>query len=295
MRKVNFLDEIKGLNEYDFSMFVYKDNKTKSNIFCKKHQFGFKRNLKQIRNGILCPICSDKVTTNLNFINKSKEIWGKSKWNYSKTKYKNYRTRVTIVCQSHDEEIQVYPKQHLKLQKDCLICKQERMSIDFINKSKEIWGNRWDYSALLYKNNKTNVTLICKKHGKFKQRPDNHLFNMNGCPSCNKSKGEIIISKFLDKNNIEYIFQKKFENCVNKYSLRFDFYLPILNKCIEYNGEQHYKEIDFFGGEKTLKYNRKRDDIKLKFCKDNNIDLIIIKYNESIEEKLNFLTKNNIT
>jgi hypothetical protein len=177
-------------------------------IFCKKHQFNFQRNLKQIRRSILCPLCSDKVTTNLNFINKSKKIWGETKWDYSKTNYKNYRTKVTIVCQSHGEEIKVYPKQHLKLQKDCVCCKQERMSLDFINKSKEIWGNRWDYSALLYKNNKTNVTLICKKHGEFKQRPDNHLFNMNGCPSCNKSKGEIIISNFLDKNNIEYIFQK---------------------------------------------------------------------------------------
>jgi hypothetical protein len=295
MIKNCFITEVQDLVTYDFSGFIYKDNKTKSNIFCKKHQFNFQRNLKQIRRGILCPLCSDKVTTNLNFINKSKKIWGDTKWDYSKTMYTGNRNKIIIGCKNHGYEFEVYPNQNLKSQKDCVYCKQERMSLDFINKSKEIWGDRWDYSALLYKNNKTNVTLICKKHGKFKQRPDNHLFNMNGCPSCNKSKGEIIISNFLDKNGIEYIFQKKFQNCVNKYPLRFDFYLPIQNKCIEYNGEQHYEKVDFFGGNKTLKYNKKRDNIKSEFCKDNNIDLIIIKYNESIEDKLNFLISNDIT
>jgi hypothetical protein len=295
MVKNCFSTEVQNLVTYDFSEFVYKDNKTKSTVICKKHQIKFHRNLKQIRKGILCTICSDKITTNLNFINKSKRIWSENKWDYSKTMYTGNRNKIKIVCKKHGYEFEVYPNQHLKLQKDCVYCKQEKMSLDFINKSKEIWGNRLDYSSLLYKNNKTNVTLICKKHGEFKQRPDNHLFNMNGCPSCNKSKGEIIISNFLDKNGIEYIFQKRFQNCVNKYQLRFDFYLPVQNKCIEYNGEQHYEKVNFFGGDKTLKYNKKRDNIKLNFCIDNDIELIIIKYNESIENKLNFLISNDIT
>ena len=220
------------------------------------------------------------------------ELWGETKWDYSKTKYKDSRSKVIIVCQRHGYEFEVYPTQHLKLQKDCLHCKRDKMSLKFIEKSKSLWGDSLDYSELVYKNNKTDVILICKYHGSFKQRPDNHIFNMNGCPSCNKSKGELMISNFLDNNDIEYVFQKKFEKCINKYTLRFDFYLPKFNTCIEYNGEQHYKEIDYFGGSKTLKYNKKKDNIKYKFCKKNNIDLIIIKYNESIEDKLNFIFNN---
>jgi len=53
------------------------------------------------------------------------------------------------------------------------------------------------------------------------------------------------VSYLLD---IEYIKQKRFEKCRNKLPLPFDFYLPNENICIEYDGIQHFKPIDYFGG-----------------------------------------------
>ena len=47
---------------------------------------------------------------------------------------------------------------------------------------------------------------------------------------------------------------------------------------IEYDGEQHYKAIDCWGGEKALKRCQKRDEIKNKYCKKNGITLIRIPY-----------------
>lgn len=44
-------------------------------------------------------------------------------------------------------------------------------------------------------------------------------------------------------NNIEYIKQKTFENCIDKRKLKFDFYLIKLNICIEFDGIQHYESI----------------------------------------------------
>lgn len=52
------------------------------------------------------------------------------------------------------------------------------------------------------------------------------------------------IEKILEKNNIRYIKEKTFDKCVNPKTnryLRFDFYLPDYNCCIEYDGEQHFK------------------------------------------------------
>lgn len=94
------------------------------------------------------------------------------------------------------------------------------------------------------------------------------------------SFGEKRVKLFLDKNNISYEMEKKFETCKNKKELPFDFYLPKYNLCIEYDGELHYKSSSIYGGDKTLYKIRKNDDIKTNWCKQNNIKLIRIPYNK---------------
>ena len=113
----------------------------------------------------------------------------------------------------------------------------------------------------------------------------NHL-NNQGCPICKESKGEKEIRNYLKNNNIVFESQKKFNNCRNKNPLPFDFYLPLLNICIEYDGIQHYKSNTFFGGEKGLKQRQINDKIKTQYCKDNDIRLLRIKYNQNNLKKL---------
>jgi hypothetical protein len=120
-----------------------------------------------------------------------------------------------------------------------------------------------------------------------------------GCPKCNKSWGEKRIAKFLDNINIIYIPQHQFKNCKNIFPLRFDFYFPELNTCLEYNGKQHYEEVnnDFFGTKTTLKDRQRLDRIKENYCKNNNIKLLIIPYWEfnNIESILeNLMVEKNI-
>jgi very-short-patch-repair endonuclease len=68
--------------------------------------------------------------------------------------------------------------------------------------------------------------------------------------------------------------------------LPFDFYIPEFNMCIEYDGEQHFKAVDYFGGEDGLKIRQIHDRIKTDYCNSNNILLLRIRYDENIEEKL---------
>lgn len=93
-------------------------------------------------------------------------------------------------------------------------------------------------------------------------------------------QGELMIEKRLTELGIDYVTQKTFSECNHKQPLRFDFYLPKHNMCIEYDGEFHYIPFAFTGGEKGLKAQQKRDAIKNKFCIKEGIKLIRIPYFE---------------
>lgn len=69
----------------------------------------------------------------------------------------------------------------------------------------------------------------------------------------------------MNQNNI--LYQKEYPIVINNRKLRFDFVIFNLNKLyyiIEFDGEQHYKSIDYFGGDKHLKETQERDIIKNK-------------------------------
>ena len=115
----------------------------------------------------------------------------------------------------------------------------------------------------------------------FKLEPDKFLnrYNKKYCPICyyKKSHGEILIHKFLEQNNYEYQKEFSFPDLKN---LRFDFYLPDKNIIFEYDGEQHFYPIEFFGGEEVLKFTQERDQLKNKYCIENQIQLFRIPYTE---------------
>lgn len=64
----------------------------------------------------------------------------------------------------------------------------------------------------------------------------------------------------------------------------FDIYVPSINTVFEYQGEEHYKPIELFGGEQEFKERQIRDMKKREFCNKNNIKLIEWKYNELINK-----------
>lgn len=105
------------------------------------------------------------------------------------------------------------------------------------------------------------------------------------------------IGRILDSLNYNYIPQKSFKDCINpttKKKLRFDFYLPDYNLCIEYNGKQHYESISEIGWNtpEALKDLQKRDNIKKEYCAKNNIKLWIIPYWEQQNINEEYIQKN---
>ena len=116
-----------------------------------------------------------------------------------------------------------------------------------------------------------------------------HINSKQGCPICSESKGEREIGIILKKFNINFIQEKKFCDLKFKNCLSFDFYLPVYNVCIEFDGEQHFASYDIFGGEEAFKIIQQRDELKKLYCKKNDIRLLNISYLD--KNKIEFLIK----
>ena len=276
----------KQFDKYDYSLVDYKTSKTKIKIICPIHG-QFEQTPNSHLNGKGCSKCSStaKLTTE-EFIIKAKKIH-KNKYDYSKTEYNNMKNKITIICPIHGE-FEQESGSHINQKTGCSKCskKHKYNNKEFIDKCTIIHGNKYDYSNVKYINNYTKIKIICYKHGEFNQTPSNHLSG-KGCESCRESKNESLISVFLKNKNLTFIPQHKFIDCKYKRLLPFDFFLPDYNLCIEFNGEQHYKPIDFFGGKDGFIKQQIRDKIKIDYCNDNNIKLLIINFNDDIFNKLN--------
>ena len=159
-------------------------------------------------------------------------------------------------------------------------------SKQFIKDAKNIHGDKYNYSIVEYINTRTKIKIICPKHGIFEQTPNNHTSQKQGCPICKESRGEKKISEILKKLNINYVREYKFEACRNINPLSFDFYLITHNICIEFDGKQHFEPNEFFGGVEGYNKLIINDEIKNEYCKNNNIRLIRIRYDENINERL---------
>jgi len=231
-----------------------------------------------------------KKLTKEEFIMKSKFVHGKI-FDYSLVDYVNSKTKVKIVCVKHGVFKQ-RPNDHLGGY-GCRKCQYEKTSKlnrftneEFIKRGKKIHGDKYDYSECKYDGYEKKISIICPNHGVFHQTPHNHLSGY-GCFKCGEYKGEKIIRLFLDEHGITYEHEKSFDDCRDKFPLRFDFYLPEENLLIEFDGIQHYQSIPFFGNDDGLKSYRKRDKIKNHYVINDNLKLlrlptILIEHDELI-------------
>lgn len=64
---------------------------------------------------------------------------------------------------------------------------KKKTTDEFIKDAKKIYGDRYDYSKVIYNGNKTKVCIVCREHGDFYQTPDSHLRG-RGCPLCGNIK-----------------------------------------------------------------------------------------------------------
>jgi len=224
------------------------------------------------------------------FLLKAIKIHG-DKYDYSELSYIGAKESIKIICKKHSYFYQ--RADHHINGHGCPSCKQDNMILnndEFKNRAISVHGNKYIYDKVNYKHNKNKIIIVCQTHGDFLQTPAHHVGSRHGCPLCRESRGEKIIADYLDNINISYKRQKTWSGCRDKNLLPFDFYIQSLNTLIEYDGRQHFEPVEYFGGIKCLVSIQRHDNIKTKFCEDNNINLIRISYDENISAKLSHLS-----
>lgn len=208
-------------------------------------------------------------------------------------KYINLTTKVEILHKPCNTSRLVLPDSLLRGRR-CPLCaslqdkgyKFNKTHSDFVKIINDVYKDEYDILSE-YKNMKSKILVVHKSCGfEWSVNPDNFIRG-HGCPKCSSNSiGENKIEKFLSKKDITYYFQQRFLDCRDKNPLPFDFGIPYEDGSwllIEYHGKQHYESVDFAGrGEKwakeQLKDQKKKDKIKLKYCQDNNMSLLIIPY-----------------
>lgn len=295
LKNINqFIEEAKKThdNKYDYSKVNYINTNTKVEIICPTHGSFW-----QIPNNHLqgqgCPKCGKESRAkerlkNINqFIEEAKKTHN-DKYDYSKIDYKNSRTKIEIICPTHGSFFQT-PDSHLQGQ-GCPVCGRERPTLrltklEILQKIKKVQGDKYSYAKSNFDNVKSvedKIEIICPIHGSFFQQIHSHI-NGSGCPKCKESHGEKKIRKWLEEKNIEYVYQKKFKDLGK---LSYDFYIPSKNLLIEFQGEQHYKPVESFGGLESFKKQRENDYKKKNYAKKNKIMLLEVPYWETNLESL---------
>lgn len=210
--------------------------------------------------------------------------------------YINAKTPTEHYCEIHQVTWNISPSAALQGQ-GCQFCKNERIG-DALKKSEEQYIKELSiiHPNIVLRGQYigANIPTLheCLIHSyKWYPTPGN-LLGGHGCPKCNESKGETQISLWLEQNKIINVPQKRFDDCCNTKPLPFDFYIPESNVCIEYQGEQHYRPVNFGGISDKEAYNnflkiQYHDEIKRNYCMENNIELICIPYWEDIDKYLN--------
>jgi len=172
-------------NKFDYSKVKYINNTTKVCIIDENGN-EFWQTPSNHLSGFDCSKVNIRKNTE-DFIKNAKLVHG-DKYDYSKVKYVNCKTKVCIICPEHGEFWQI-PNNHLKGQgcNKCAIEKNHRLqrknTEDFIKNAKIVHEDKYNYSKVEYKNNETKVCIICPEHGEFQQTPYVHLYGC-GCPKC---------------------------------------------------------------------------------------------------------------
>ncbi len=197
--------------------------------------------------------------------------------------YVNMTTKCTFYCDKCQSYFEQTPRRLIKEHiYGCNCCKTKKLTHeDFLNRLGEECLKEYEVLEI-YKNIDTKIKMRHKKCGtEFNVTPWAFLnkFHKQYCPICyyKKSKGEVIITQFFELNKIDYQKEFSFSDLPNK---KFDFFLPEFNSIIEYDGIQHFKAVDFFGGEQGFKDTQRRDIEKNQYCLDHHIKLFRIPYTD---------------
>lgn len=215
---------------YDYSKTLYKNSSSKVTIICKEHG-EFEQVAHMHYNGQGCPKCKGRNKTIEEFILEANKIHN-NKYNYSKSVYTGSKQNLTIICKEHGD-FEQSPNSHLR-GAGCPTCSGSKpyTTESFKLAAIKVHGDKYSYDNVQYgKNNTIPVTITCKVHGDFEQRPMDHLEGC-GCQKCNNyGTLEQELRSFIE--SLGFVTTKDREILDGK---EIDIYIPSKKIGFEFNG-----------------------------------------------------------
>ena len=166
------------------------------------------------------------------FIEKAKKKHSEYNYDYSEVVYVNSKTKVKIKCPIHGI-FEQRPDNHLN-GSICPLCAKEQKynsviykhtTESFIEKAKQVHGDKYDYSKVQYIDSSHKICIICSEHGEFWQLPHNHLKGC-GCPKCSNNYN------FTNDEYIEMLKHKEYDETIGFEKINYKNNLtPVIFTC----------------------------------------------------------------
>ena len=296
-----FPEEVQKM--FDFSNATYKGSlKPITGIICPKHGV-FQQYPAQLRkHGALCPKCGAEQRSKSSrlrpeeFIARAEKVHP-NRFSYEKTKYEKMTKKVTVTCPVHGdfvispiklvhsgqgcprcgEELRGRQKDIPKARARSAAAKRNKFKYLFEKRARKVHGDVYDYSKHGYSKARDKVTIICPKHGPFKQAVYHHLSGQ-GCPSCNNAKSapEDYLANLL---SIFTTVEQRDRTILRPKEL--DIYLPKHSIAVEYCGMYWHSHKN----KEEERKDKHRHFNKYSMCKEQGIRLITIYEAEWLAKK----------
>ncbi|RBN42312.1 hypothetical protein DMN50_05650 [Priestia megaterium] len=273
----------------------YESSVSKLNWKCNENH-EFKMEWTTFNQGSRCPVCAHRASkTNDEF---TKEIYNLVENEYTfLDEYIGVDDKIKVVHNTCKHAYEVTPYKFITRKQRCPKCFGTPLKTNerFLAEIQELTGDEYTFMDVYKTAHKELLVQHNKCGNEFFISPHSFINGGQRCPNCRtyESTGEKTIAEFLEKNNINFIRQYKFDDCKSILPLRFDFAVldnqNNLSYLIEFDGRQHFEAIDYFGGEEYFKEIKRNDSIKNNYCKMNKIKLLRIPYKQQneIEKILN--------
>jgi len=225
-------------DRYNYSNVEYTNNSTNVTIICSKHGSFHQRPSSHLR-GNGCSECSGKKPhTSKEVVETFKNMYGDN-YDYSMTEYKGALVKFKVLCKTHGEFETLY--NNMLRGWACPGCTNYRKNIEhsFLKEAKEVHGDEYDYSNVVYKNCGTNVEIVCKTHGSFFQQPRNHTSGAR-CQKCERFTTSKIARNWLKTLNLPNL--RTFDSPLGEFTIpetkwRVDGYDEKTNTIYEFHGD----------------------------------------------------------
>ena len=248
---------------WDYSSVEYRGMHSVVVVVCQKHG-PFEASAGTLARGkAACAGCLGRDRQSR--LDAAHSVWG-DRWDYSDSDMSRGNLKlVEIGCREHGPFKQAW-KSHIRGSVGCPTC-NGLDSTTQLGKAHKVWGDRWDYSYVVFGvNGGGKKTIICREHGPFQQMWPDHLRGCVGCSSCsNSGTSEAESSIFEYVQSLAPSSQQGVRGKLSNPKLELDIYIPELNLAVEYNGlywhnEEHKGKA--YHADKTM------------FCREQGIRLV---------------------